>query len=401
MSTGDPETQGVRGVIAGCTAATGIGAALGFLPGYAAVSLQDGLDVSRGAVGLLVSLYFGSTGCCSVLAGSWTHRLGPRRSLVAVMLLVAGCAALGAVLESYVVLAVTALAAGGGYALVNTSTNAVLGAVVAPRRRTTAMSIKTAGVPTMATLAALFAPAAADRWSWTSVWWTVAVVAAAVSGAVWLVLPPDRLQSSHGPDLTRVRSRPPPSFVWFAVAAFLLIAGSQPLFSWLVPYVEERFDTSAGKAGVVAAVATALGTARLVVNGPVADRRGASRRLDQMVTLSLATALGLALVAVGGVFGVGVVAVGATIGIASQLATVGSMHAAIVDRAPAAVAAATGMTMTGYYLGALVSPVGFGVLVDLTGTYRWGWWILFAMMLACAAAWRRADRANPAPLDSA
>jgi predicted MFS family arabinose efflux permease len=318
------------------------------------------------------------------------------------MLLVAGCAAFGAVLESYLVLVVTALAAGAGYALVNTSTNAVLGAAVVPRRRTTAMSIKTAGVPTMATLAALFAPPASDRWSWTSVWWTVAVLAAAVGAAVWLVLPPDRVASSHGPDLTRVRSRPPPSFIWFAVAAFFLIAGSQPLFSWLVPYVEERFDTSAGQAGLIAAVATALGTARLVVNGPVADRRGASRRLDQMVTLSLVTALGIALVAAGGVagVGVGVVAVGATIGIASQLATVGSMHAAIVDRAPGAVAAATGMTMTGYYLGALVSPAGFGVLVDLTGTYRWGWWILCGMMLASAAAWRHADRANPAPLDA-
>jgi predicted MFS family arabinose efflux permease len=232
------------------------------------------------------------------------------------------------------------------------------------------------------------------------VWWTVGVLAAAVGLAVWLVLPPDRHEAVDGPDLTRAHSRPPPGFVWFAVAAFLFIAGSQPLFSWLVPYVEEQFDTSSGQAGLVAAVATALGTARLIVNGPVADRRGASRRLDQMVALTLATALGVTLVAIGSSVGLVVVAIGATIGIASQLATIGTMHAAIVDRSPGAVAAATGLTMTGYYLGALASPAGFGALVDLTGTYRWGWWILCGMLLASAAAWHRADRATATGLTS-
>ena len=70
----------------------------------------------------------------------------------------------------------------------------------------------------------------------------------------------------------------------------------------------------------------------------------------------LADAIGLALAIVGTV-----------IGIAVQLSAIGTMHATIVDRAPGAVARATGWTMTGYYLGALVSPTAFGVVADVTG----------------------------------
>ena len=36
-------------------------------------------------------------------------------------------------------------------------------------------------------------------------------------------------------------------------------------------------------------------------------------------------------------------------------------------------ARASGVTMTGYYLGALDTPVTFGALVDWLGTYTWAW----------------------------
>ena len=71
--------------------------------------------------------------------------------------------------------------------------------------------------------------------------------------------------------------------------------------------------------------------------------------------------------------GVAAVAVGVIVGIAAQLSAIGLMHAAIVDRARDAVARATGLTMTGYYIGALVSPFLFGVVADATDTFAWSW----------------------------
>ena len=71
------------------------------------------------------------------------------------------------------------------------------------------------------------------------------------------------------------------------------------------------------------------------------------------------------------------------------------MHAAVVDRAGPAVARATGVTMTGYYLGALASPVAFGAIVDGTGSYTWPWFILTVVMLAAAASFVFAGRVEP------
>ena len=60
-------------------------------------------------------------------------------------------------------------------------------------------------------------------------------------------------------------------------------------------------------------------------------------------------------------------------GALTQLAAIGTMHACVVDKAPFSVSRATGITMTGYYLGALASPALFGFVVDWTGTFAYSW----------------------------
>jgi MFS family permease len=52
--------------------------------------------------------------------------------------------------------------------------------------------------------------------------------------------------------------------------------------------------------------------------------------------------------------------------------------------APKAVARASGVTMTGYYLGALVAPAQFGWLSDRSGSYAWPW-LVCTLSAACAA----------------
>ena len=108
--------------------------------------------------------------------------------------------------------------------------------------------------------------------------------------------------------------------------------------------------------------------------------------------LTALSTLAVVLVWAGPAVGVAWIAVGDIVGVAVQLAVIGTMHAALVDRAPHAVATATGITMTGYYLGALVSPVGFGALVDATGSYSWGWFVLACMLAASIPAWRMGGR---------
>ena len=71
----------------------------------------------------------------------------------------------------------------------------------------------------------------------------------------------------------------------------------------------------------------------------------------------------------------------------AQLAAVSLMHAAVIAAAPGAVGRAAGVTMAGYYLGALAGPPLFGLLVDRTGGYGPAW-------LACAARRAAPDDAD-------
>jgi predicted MFS family arabinose efflux permease len=385
--------------IAVCTVAIGLGAALGFVPGYVATELQQDLGISRAQVGLIVSLYFGSTGAASIVSGRLTDRLGARKVVAADLVLVAVSAAVAAVTGRFAWLLATSVIAGAGYAWANAGTNLAIARRVPAGRRTIALSVKTAGVPAMASLAAALATPSADRWSWRSVWFFIAIVAAIAAVAAWTVL--DDV-TSHGSGHTGPVTAVPAGMWWFAVAAFLLVGGSQPLFSWIVPYLRESFDVGPGAAGAIASLAAAIGVTHLVVNGYLADRGGPERRIRRITVLAAVSAAAVLLVWAGPVIGVVGVAVGDIVGISVQLAAIGTMHAAIVDRAPWAVAGATGITMTGYYLGALVSPVGFGALVDATGSYGWGWFALACMLAASIPAWHMGGRipiatTRPAP----
>ena len=374
---------GARSTVAACTLAVGLAAALGFVPGYVATSLRADLGLSRAEVGLIVSLYFGSTGVMSILGGSVTDRIGARRVIVGDMVVVAACASLAAWWGDLVGLLLTSVIAGAGYAGVNAATNAAIAAVVDPARRTVALSVKTGGVPAMASVAALLGAPLAASTSWRVVWMVVAVLALCSGVLAFRVLPREAVAVARGVR----RGRAPSGVWWFSLGAFMLVAGSQPLFSWLVPYLEEAVGTSASVAGSVASFSAAVGLGLLVVNARSVDRSVEGSKVTRLGSLCIATAVSVVLVMLGSEFGLVVAVLGGVGGVALQLAAIGTMHALVVERSGGAVAAATGVTMTGYYLGALVSPVAFGALVDATGSYSTGWLALVALLVGSTGAW--------------
>lgn len=392
-----PAAASERSVIVVSALCMGVGASLGFMPGFIATALGEDLGISRGQIGLLVSLYFGCTGAGSMLGGRLTERLGARLVVTIDMVAVAAAAIFTALVGSYWALLVASVVGGTGYSLVNAGTNVAIGRAVPDHRRTLAMSIKTAGVPLMAFVGAALGPWTAQRWGWEVIAAVVAIAAGIAATAALATLDDDRPERSR----VRVEGSLPPDFAWFAVGAFLLIAGSQPLYSWTVAYLEQSLDASAGVAGAISAVASAIGVCLMIVNAMRADRLGADLRARRIVVLVCVNLFATLLVLSGARWGIGVAAVGVVIGISAQLSAIGTMHAAVVDRAPQCVARATGVTMTGYYLGALLSPAAFGVLVDATDTFAWSWIATSGLLLLAIPAWVRAGRvgrpSGPAP----
>jgi MFS family permease len=381
------DSSAVR-VIAVSALCMGMGAFLGFIPGFLATALRDDLGISRGQVGLLVSLYFGCTGLGSIVAGRIADAFGARLVIAVDMIVVAAAAFFCAAVGTYLAWIVAAVLAGSGYGLVNVGTNVAIGRSVAPDRRTLAMSLKTAGVPTMATVSAAVGPGIANRTSWQAIVVTAGIIALVASLAALIVFADDR----PGATAETVQEELPAGFWWFALGALLLIAGSQPLYSWTVGYLDQELNTSPGLAGAVLAMASGLGVVFMIWSAQRTDRVGPDARIRRLQAL-LAVNIGATLLVMAGeALGVVVAAIGVVIGISAQLGSIGTMHAAVVDRAPRAVGRATGVTMTGYYIGALVSPATFGWLADATDTFAWSWGATAALLTLALPVWTVAGR---------
>jgi MFS family permease len=202
------------------------------------------------------------------------------------------------------------------------------------------------------------------------------------------------------PDGVAQRPPLPAGFFWFPVGAFFFVAGVQAQLSWVVPYLSESVGLEEGVAGVVVTVATGTG----ILGALVLLRRGdpdASRRLVKVVGLCASAAGFTVLIALGDVLGPTSVALGLAASTAVSLAAVGAMQAAVVAAAADAVGRSTGVTLTGYFLGSLVAPTAFGLLVDAVGGYGWAW-IATALSYAFAAvAFQQARRIPVHPVGPA
>ena len=378
-------------VVAVSTASTGFASIVAFAPGYIATALRADLGLDRWQVGLVITVHFVCTAVASMGSGRVTDRWGARAASVTALLLVALAAGLAAVVGSYAVLFVAAVLGGIGYAVVNVATTVAVVGVVTARRRTVALAARTSGVPAVGALASAAGPWVANRWSWEWVLGGLGAAAAVVALVAAWVLPDDHVGRS-----APAEHRLPRHFVWFPVAAFLLIFGSQPMYSWSVPYLEESLGAAPALSGVLVGMATAIGAGVMILAGLAVDRAGPSRRIPLTVAFALATGASGALILAGGTFGVGVAVLGVVGGISLQLACIGTMQAAFVDRAGPAVGRATAVTMTGYYLGAVAAPTTFGAIVDTVGSYSWAWFVGSVLLVGAALAYRLAGRIPPA-----
>ncbi|CAN5776398.1 MFS transporter [soil metagenome] len=385
-----------------CGLVAGIGSSLGLVLGYLATNLRSDLGVSRGAVGLLASIFFGATGAGSFSAGTITDRIGPRRAANAQMVLLAAACLIGAAGGSYEILLVACVIGGFGYALGTVGTNLAIVTVVSSERQARAMTLRTAGVATVSLPSAFLGPAIAEHVGWRPILVAVAVVALASTALVSRVLPADSRHAVVEPTWEVAAPKPgqrprpvrlPTGFFWFPIGAFCFVAGVQAQLSWAVPYLSESLDTTEGNAGALVALSTAMGIGVMLSLLRHADAPP-GQRLTKVAWLSGSCAAWTGLVALGVSLGPAAVVVGLAATTAASLGAVGGMQAAVADAAPYAVGRATGVTFTGYFLGSLVAPTAFGALVDRQGTYTGAWLVTAATFALAAVAFTRARRVD-------
>lgn len=351
-----------------------------FLTGGLAVQIRAELGFGIGALGLAASLFFGTSALTSVLMGRVVQRIGARRGMrLAALAGATSLAGVGLIADSWAQLAAFLMIGGVANATGNPATHLLLAAAIARWRQGLAFGIKQAAIPTATFLSGLAAPLVA-----LTAGWRVAFVAAAAAATVIAVIAPrEPEQRGHEGDPERPGAdrAPPAALLALTLGVGLGSAAAVPLGSFLV---ESAVAVGLGEAaaGTLLAVVSAVSVAARLALGRRADTREGGH-LRTVATLLIGGVAGFALLAAAG--SPGPLVAGALLAFASGWAWPGLFNFAVINENRAAPATATGVTLTGAYLGSALGPLAFG-LVAQELSYGVAWLGSAAFALASAAA---------------
>lgn len=379
-----------------------------------AVQIQDDLDFDDAALGLTVGSFYLAGALGSVLSGRIVERVGPRAALRFTALATAGVLlATGAVAGSWAVLTGLVGLAGLANALAQPATNLYIARGVRPGRQGLAIGIQKSGIPAAALLGGLAVPTLGLTvgWSWAFVIGALLALAAsayvpavpsrpaaeprpaesgaaadASAGQTAANEPPKAGLSdgsrTAGPSANATSGRPDVPvrlLAALATATGLAAAGSGSLSGFfVVSSVGSGVDE--GLAGVLLGAGSLVGIAVRLVLGEMADRGaiGAWNTLTVMFLVAAASFGGLATGSEAVLIAV------LPFAFASAFAWPSLYHLAVVRANPSAPGAATGITMTGSYTGAVGGPLVFGLVAD-QASYGWAWGVTVVFMVAAAA----------------
>lgn len=347
-----------------------------FLLGALAVLIRRDLGFSEAQLGAAVSVFFAVSAAGSTAGGWVSQRIGADRAM-AIVVLGSGVALLGiaAATLSYAHLLAWLVLAGAANALCQPSTNLALVGAIRPGRHGLALGIKQSAIPCATLLGGLAVPAIG-----LTVGWRWAFASAALTAVLFLAVAPRRGTAAA------VRGRGSPALesrlgglVILAVAAG---AGFLAVSSLGAFYVESAVadGVAEGVAGGWFAVGGLVGMTGRIGWGWFADRRQRGH-FPLVALLIVLGAVGLALL--GFSASAGLRALATVLAFGAGWSWMGVFHLGVVRRNPAAPAVATGVIQTGAFVGGVIGPLGFGLMVEHV-SHRAAWSAAAVALVAAA-----------------
>jgi MFS family permease len=364
----------------------------GFLPGALAVQMADDLDISVAGVGIVVGVFFAVSALGSPLMGRLTEHWGWARGMRLAAVGAAVTLGLTPLLATSMhTLGLLAAFGGLGGALVNPATNLGLARCTVLSRRGLVFGFKHAAVPTTTLLGGLAIPTIAVPYGWEWVYALGSLLA--VCAAALVPFAPSRFELEQPAAAGERRHRRPATalslLVVLAVGAALGIAGIDAFATFLVLYSVD-IGFSAAAAGLLLAAGSLAGIATRLIAGHQMDRRDVGG-LPTVSVFLLLGAIGLGVIATGVP---ALVVVGTLAAYIFGWGWSGLLTYSVVRVNPLAPAAATGITMTGTFVGAAIGPPLFGVLAEGI-SFTVAWIATAAALVAAGAIMRLADRRMP------
>ncbi|WP_282697221.1 MFS transporter [Streptomyces sp. CC208A] len=379
----------VRGLTALLTTAMAFSMMQLFLIGALGPRLVEGLGMSETVLGLTTTVGFGTAAVLSPSGGRIVDRVGPRRSLVA--LLVVSAVALGLIgAAPGPALLLAAVALGGlPQALANPATNkAILAAVPTPRRGAVT-GAKQSGVQLGAFAAGLPLATAAGLLGWRGAVWVAAGAALLAALWAWRALPDDTPRKGGAvPPASVGPGSPVP---WLAAFSLFLGAGIASVNTYLALFGAQRLDMGPATAGALVAV---LGVAGIA--GRVGWSRAATPgRAPWLPGLLSGGAVGAAVLLAAAVRVEALVWVAAVaVGVFAVSGNAVSMVLVMQRSAPGRTGQDSALVAAGFFAGFAVGPPLFGLLAE-RGRYGQGWLLVaaeFVVAGAVAYVWALQDR---------
>jgi MFS family permease len=357
-----------------------------FLTGAMAVQLRDDLGFSASGTGLAVAAFFGAAAVSSMTLGRQSERIGPAAGLrLAAVGSGATQLAIAIAARSFTSLVVLLAVAGVANALAQPAANLLIARALPADRQGIAFAVKQSAIPLATLLAGAAVPAIALTVGWRWAFAGAAVLACASAAAV-----PARIGARpagvEGPLERRSRDARLAFMTLVALGIGLGAASASTLGAFLVSAAVDS-GLSEGGAGLVLTLGSAVGIAVRLTAGARADKRdGGHLRVVSMMLLAGAIAYCLLATGVPWVY-----VVATPLAFATGWAWPGLSNLAIVLANPTAPGAATGITQTGTYAGAVAGPLLFGVVAD-HASYGAAWLVAAAIALAAALAMSTARR---------
>ncbi|MFJ7157006.1 MFS transporter [Streptomyces sp. NPDC101118] len=360
-----------------------------FLLGALGPRLVGESGISPTVLGLTTTVGFGTAAVLSPAAGRIVDRVGPRRSLVALLTVSAAALALiGAAPGAGLLLGAVALG-GVPQALANPATNKAILAAVPPARRGAVTGMKQSGVQLGAFAAGLPLAALAGGLGWRGAVWTAA--GAALAAGLWArgALPADPPPPAAAG--ARASYLPRGTVAWLAAFSLFLGCGIASVNTYLALFGAQELGMGPTAAGALVAV---LGVTGILgrVGWSKAARPGRAEWLPGWLAVGAlgAAVLLLAAVAAGPLVWVGAVAVG-VFAVSGNAVT---MLLVMQRAAPGRAGQDSALAAAGFFAGFAAGPPLFGLLAE-SGRYGAGWLLVaveFAAAGAVAFVWAVRDR---------
>ncbi|KWW96729.1 hypothetical protein TR75_12900 [Hydrogenibacillus schlegelii] len=360
--------------------------------------IAEDLNLTKAQVGTLTAAVFLGQSLTSLPSGYLADRLGSRRMLAALTLLLGLSFALASFTNRYAWIVALAAIGGLGYGAMHPTSNRGILYWFPLERRGTAMGLKQMGVTAGSALAVIVLFPLALHAGWRAALLVAALTVLATGLiATWHYRDPEKGQ--HGLPFDRASD---PSFSWSAtlslfrscplwgisLAALFLTGAQMSLTAYVVFYGQEHMGYPPYAAGLLLFLSEVGGSVGRVAWGFISDRAFRGDRWRGLMIIAVSTfALNgaLALLPAKTSFYLTAFIVG-WLGL-TVVGFNGLWMVQAAESAPKSLAGlASGLSLSIGSLGVVLIPPVFGWILDRTGGYRWAWGFL-AMLALIAGGW--------------